>query len=241
MDRRIISYMGNLYMDSFMIHIQEMIDKGFNEILFCVSENDIKYNSKILLQFVHYAKIKNMTPVATFWGYTAGEALHKDLSFGDWVYKVLNIGFKDIFIDEPKDERLYEALDISYVFAGDCRTHLCLSEDTFRATSDYDIKSINTSSLGLSNYFWINDADRIEKESFEKSSRLKELRPKDNFVFIQGFDIDPGSEWLPFLVRKSSLLAGIKNFGFWSFRCTEATGCKRPDNYKDIWKRINFK
>jgi hypothetical protein len=69
-------------------------------------------------------------------------------------------------------------------------------------------------------------------------TRLLKLRPDNNHVWIQGFDLPEGREDVPVLVYNTAKDLGIKNFGFWTYKSAEATSAKRAVNYKFVWKQI---
>ena len=233
----IISYHGNLYFDAFRHHVVEIKERGFDTILFCITETDLLFNLKIFEEFRLYSEKENLTCWATFWGLTAGEAVCKDGNIKNWLSAIKDIGFRDVFIDEPKsfnDIDLFIKQDSFFNF------HLCLTDDTFFNVTDTEIRDMQVKSLGVSNYHWVKDWNKITIRSQRISQRLNQLRPHDNFIFIQGFDIPEGWELIPLIVKEIGEINGITNFGFWSFRCTAATASKRPVNYEQIWQTIKF-
>jgi hypothetical protein len=235
--KRIVSYFGNLYFDAFQEHVKEIKEKGFNIILFCITETDVLYNLKTFHEFRMYADNEGLQCWCTFWGLTAGEAVCKDGNIDNWLTAVKDEGFNNIFIDEPKsfnDVLLFTKHKELFQF------HLCLTDDTFHKTSDDDIVKIEVNSIGVSCYHWVKDWMKITMRTEHIAKRINRLRPKDNFLFIQGFDIPEGWELIPLIVKEIAEINNIENFGFWSFRCTAATSSKRPFNHKEIWKTIKF-
>ena len=235
--QRIISYFGNLYLDAFQLHVKEIKEKGFNVILLCITETDLLYNLETFHEFRVYAESEQIECWCTFWGLTAGEAVCKDGNIETWLSAVNYIGFKDVFIDEPKtinDILLFTKHNDRFNF------HLCLTDDSFNKMSDLLIAGMQVNSIGVSCYHWVKDWMKITMRTERIAKRLERLRPGDNFLFIQGFDIPEGWELIPLIVKEIAEISGIVNFGFWSFRCTAATASKRPLNHKHIWDTIKF-
>jgi hypothetical protein len=235
---QICSYFGNLYVDALKEHVKEIKAKGFDTILFCITETDMLYNLETFQEFRVIAEIEGMKTWATYWGLFAGEAICKTCDFQDWVDEVSAIGFKNVMIDEPKIKYDWDGF-----IAKNKKTsfHLCLSDDQFNKMSDEEIIDMPVKSIGVSNYHWTKDWMKITSRSEAIAKRLNKLRPDDNFVFIQGFDIPEGFETMPLIVKDICDYCGIVNYGFWSFRATQATSSKRPVNHKNIWDSINFK
>lgn len=238
----LVAYHSNLYFDAFKLHVEEIKSKGFDTVLFCITETDLLYNLETFHEFRVYAESQELNCWATFWGLFAGEAIISDrlktyTLMSEWSLEIFKIGFRHIMIDEAKD--------LSFVKYWTCLKmfdfHLCLTNDTFNKLSDEEIINLPVKSLGVSNYHWVKDWQKITIRSQRIAARLNRLRPDDNFVFLQGFDIPDGWELIPVVVKEVCEINGIKNFGFWSFRATEGTASKRPVNHKYIWKSINFK
>lgn len=235
--KKIVSYHGNLYFDAFEQHVREIKEKSFNIILFCITETDIQFNLETFREFRIYAEEQGLQCWATFWGLTAGEAICKDCDLNKWLFCVKSIGFNNIFIDEPKNkEDIYKFIEYDQFF----NLHLCLTDDGFNRTTDEEIRALPVKSVGVSCYHWVKDWQKIVCRSSLISSRLVKLRPYNNFIFIQGFDIPDGWEALPHIVKEVAESNGVKDFGFWSFRSTEATAIKRPANYKQIWDNLKI-
>lgn len=240
MNKLIVAYHGNLYFDTFVQHVQEIKAKGFNTILFCITETDLRFNLETFQEFREHAQKEGLKCWATFWGLTAGEAIttfdDKEDAINKWLIAVKNIGFHNIFIDEPKTLK-----DIYFFTDNDLFDfHLCLTDDGFNKMSDQQIKELPVKSVGVSCYHWIRDWLKIAVRTEIIALRLHKLRPENNFLFIQGFDIPEGMEELPTKVKAIAQVNYINDFGFWSFRCTAATACKRPVNYKSIWKDLKW-
>lgn len=233
---RVCSYFGNLYFDAFQLHVEEMKDRGFDTLLLCITETDLLYNLQIFHGFRIYAKREGMEVWATFWGLTAGEAICKDGNVEKWLKAVKSIGFQNIMIDEPKDKAdIYKFTDNEFL-----NYHLCLTDDTFWNMTDEEIRILPVKSVGVSCYHWVTNWGKIATRTAAISKRLLKIRPHDNFVFVQGFDIPEGYELIPTVVKEVAEISGVNDFGFWSFRCTAATATKRPVNYKSIWENIKF-
>ncbi len=252
---KICSYHSNLYFDSFCQHVAEMKAKGFDVILFCITETDMRFNMEIFTEFKTYAEGEGLECWATFWGLFAGEAVctaneigEKKIYLSRWLEKVINIGFNHIFIDEPKQASLNEIIHILPGFNNNQQAeggkevnfHLCLSDETFNELPDDKIKRLPFKSVGVSCYHWVKDWIKICDRTEAITKRLHLLRPADNFIFLQGFDIPAGWEDIPMMVKEIAEVYGIVNFGFWSFRSTAATGSKRPVNHEKVWEKVRF-
>ncbi len=240
----IIAYHGNLYFDSFVEHVKEIKAKNFTHLLLCITEADFKFNLDTFRGFVIYAEEQGLTVWACFWGLYAGEATisqhdkeGKKLLTIQWLKAIYSIGISQVLIDEPKNR---EMIDYTLSLSNEIDFHICLCDDTFWKLPDEYIKTLPVKSVGVSNYHFIKDWDKIIERSARIASRLNELRPDDNFVFLQAFDIPMGMEDLPMLVKEICELNKITNFAVWSFKATEATSSKRPFNPKLVWKKIDF-
>lgn len=240
----LVAYHSNLYFDAFKEHVKEIKAKGFDTVLFCISETDLLYNLKTFEEFRIYAESEGLVTWATFWGLWAGEAVNtienKIEGLHNWVQQVQKISFRNIMIDEPKDVDIYELcygllpyLNINF--------HLCLTDDTFNKMSDCEISEMPVSSVGVSCYhLGHRDWHKVYTRTEAITKRLHSLRPLDNFIFIQAFDISEGMENIPIAVKEIAESNGIENFCVWSFRATCATSSKRPFNHKLVWGNINF-
>lgn len=233
---KIVAYHGNLFFSEFTEHVNEIKERGFDTILFCISETDLFYNMDIFQEFVEYSLSQALACWATYWGLSAGEAICKEGDVEKWLYQVRSIGINDIMIDEPKiSEDISRFIDFPF-----CEYHLCLTDDSFHKMSNDEIKNMPVKSLGVSCYHWVTDWMKIMLRTEVIACRLISLRPDDNFIFIQGFDLQYGMEKLPMVVKDVCEWVGIKDFGFWSFRATAATGTKRSVNHAAIWDDIKF-
>lgn len=234
---KIVSYHSNLYLPEFKHHVSEIKEKGFDTILFCITETDMLYNLVIFEEFRQHAESRGLKTWATFWGLTAGEAICKECDVYKWLGKVIDIGFENVMIDEPKIGD-----SIHYIFFEKYKNinfHLCAADDTFGQMSDEEIKEMPVKSIGVSCYHWVKDWTKIYDRTEAISKRLYDLRPDDNFVFLQGFDLPEGYEHMPIICKDICTSNGIVNFGFWSFRAT-ITGTKRSANPELIWSKIKF-
>lgn len=227
-----------------MQHIKEIKAKGFDTILLAVTEADVRFNLDTFKGFVIYAESQGLTVWATFWGLFAGESVvsqptaeGKKLLIIQWLKAADKIGITNVMIDEPHNLSF-----VGYMLSltNKINFHLCLADDTFDTLSDDYIKNITVKTVGVSCYHWTKDWDKIQRRTEQIATRLKHLRPTRNFIFLQAFDIPSGMEALPATVRDICQANGIKNFGVWSFRATEATSSKRPANPEAVWSNISF-
>jgi hypothetical protein len=234
----ICSYFGNLFFPEFINHVAEIKAKGFDTILFAITETDILYNLGTFKEFRQYAESEGLNCWATYWGLTAGEAIAVEKDIDKWLNAIWEIGFFHVMIDEPNEPAdIWKFIMHSYRF----RFHLCLTDDSFCKMSDEEIKAMPVRSLGLSCYhLGHRDWNKVLARTDEWTARLQNLRPFDNFVFIQAFDIPEGMEQLPKVVKEIAISNGIENFGVWSFRATAGTSSKRPANHEHVWKLLNF-
>lgn len=235
---KICAYHGNLYFTEFQNHAYEMISKGFDTILFPISETDATFNLSTFQKFVEHTDSIGMNTMACFWGLYAGEAIRRNMSVEEWMEKVLSIGIRNILIDEP---RIFQ-LDIDDFIDYNLKVNLycVLADDVFAQLSDEHIKSFPVKMLGVSCYHWTDDWCKIYNRTKSICERLKSLRPDDCFIFIQGFDIKKDREFVPLVVKNEAIKLGIENFGFWSFRANEATGVHKSDDPELIWRLFNL-
>ena len=238
-----MAYHSNLYFPEFKNHVQEMKDHGFDTILFCITETDLLYNLIIFKEFREYAQSQGMQCWADYWGFNGvGEAIQRKVSIGyfGWLDEVISVGFNHFMVDEPKENVMEIFHDLNSLYANQ-NFHLCLSDDIFNSLADEEIKNMPVASIGVSCYM-LGHAHHMKhyKRTHDIAARLSDLRPDNNFVFIQGFDLPAGFEDLPMDVKEICESYGITNFGFWAFRANCATGTKRPTNPELIWGRVKF-
>jgi hypothetical protein len=245
---KICSYFNNLYLDAFKEHCAEIIDHGFDTILFCVPEAIMKWNLGNIRAMKEFAERSGLITMADPWGIGglfAGEAINSINYKRDgletalhlyekWLLAVGAIGFKSIFIDEPKEinSRFFDNKHFDF--------YVCLADDKFDFYTDTIIKTLPFKSVGLSAYFWTDDKEKIALRCNIWFERLTRLRPYDCHVWIQGFHLDDGREWIPQFVYEQARKYNISDFGFWGFRSCEAISSIRPKNYINTWNNIKF-
>jgi hypothetical protein len=251
----IVSYFGNLYLDHFKKDCKEIKKHGFDTILFCISENDMKWNVENIKAMKDHAESLNFKTLAGPWGIAGifgGEAIstvcyQRDglekvlILFDEWINTVINIGFKTVFLDEPHIgnetiefiKKVYEKYHAAIDF------YACFCDAKFDSLQDESLLSLPVKNIGLSAYFWTNDDEKIKKVLTRWLERLILLRPTDNHIWIQGFDLPAGREHVPSMVYNIAWDMGIRNFGFWGFKSAEATSAKRAVNYKMVWKQTS--
>ena len=252
---KICAYYGNLYMEEFKNHVAEIKGHGFDSILFCITETDLLYNLEIFKEFRAYAEVQELGCWANFWGGAGvfgGEAIssvvyekHLIGAVFDLYHKFLKgvmcIGFKHIFIDEPKFKTTSEILDFiqaQVYFGGGLHFHACFCDKVFDRLSDEEIRTLPVKSVGLSAYTWNCDQYKVKEKSNRWFKRLSALRPNNCFVFLQGFELKQQNSLSFTEVYHSATKFGITDFGFWSFRGTAGTGCKRCENPELVWGAI---
>src|SRR3954452_3833941 len=91
--------------------------------------------------------------------------------------------------------------------------HVCFCDDTFNRLANNDIINLPIKNIGLSAYFWTTDDMKIQNTLNAWITRLLKLRPDDNHIWIQGFDLPDGREHVPVLVCNIAKNRGIKNCG----------------------------
>ena len=251
----VVSYFGNLYLDHFKRDCKEIKAHGFDTILFCITENDIRWNAGNIKAMKEYAESQNFKTLAGPWGLAGifgGEAV-SSISyerdgvkkvmelFDQWIKTVIAIGFDTVFLDEPHAgnktlefiKRIYKKYESLINF------YVCFCDAKFVSLKDEDIKELPVKNVGLSAYFWTNDDEKIKCVLTNWLTRLIKLRPIDNHIWIQGFDLPEGREHVPAMVYNIAWDLGIRNFGFWGFKSAEATSAKRAANYKLVWKQTS--
>jgi hypothetical protein len=116
--RNICSYFNNIYPDVFNVHIEEIIQAGFDTIVLCIPDDILRWNLENIKEIVRIAVSRKVNVWADPWGVSQifdGEALtsYTHLSCLDnyslkkhvhvWLDKVLEIeGIEAIFWDNPK-------------------------------------------------------------------------------------------------------------------------------------------
>lgn len=235
---KLIAYHSNLYFDAFVEHVKEIKAKGFDSVLLCITETDIKFNLETFREFRIYAQKQGMECWCTFWGKHAGEAICKDCDIKEWLKAVKSIGFRNVMIDEVKNmDDVLTFIEQDDIF----NFHLCLCDATFNKLTDSQIWSLPVKSVGVSCYhIGHKDWSKVVRRTHDITKRLKKLRTHESFIFIQAFDIAEGMEYMPIIVKEIAEINGIENFGVWSFRATSATSSKRPANPELVWQNINF-
>lgn len=246
---KIVAYHNNLYLDAFKLHCEEIKSKGFTHILFCIPEHVMLWSMDNIKAMKQHAEREGLKTIANPWGLAGifgGEALSsvnyidegsKALKlFDTWARVVREAGFSTIMLDEPKG---YFDFLIAHV-SGFFKVIIVFSDDIFWNVSDQLIQSLAVQSVGVSCYHWIDDKEKVKLRTGNICQRLTDLRPLDNHLWIQGFDLPKKREWIPALVKSTAEEYGINDFGYWSFRASEATSEKRPDNYEKVWNEINF-
>jgi hypothetical protein len=103
----IVSYFGSLYLDHFKRDCKEIKNHGFDTILFCITENDIRWNVENIKAMKDYAESQNFKTLAGPWGLAGifgGEAIssvcyERDgletvmMLFDEWIKIVIGIRF----------------------------------------------------------------------------------------------------------------------------------------------------
>jgi len=161
--------------------------------------------------------------------------------FDDWIRTVIDIGFKTVFFDEPHagNKTLEFVKKIFNKYESMIDFYVCFCDAKFESLKDEDIQQLPMKNVGLSAYFWTNDDEKIKRVLTNWITRLIKLRPIDNHIWIQGFDLPEGREHVPSMVYNIAWDLGIRNFGFWGFKSAEATSAKRAVNYKMVWKQTS--
>lgn len=248
----IVSYFGNLYLDHFKRDCKEIRKHGFDTILFCISENDLRWNMENIRAMKEYAESRGFKTLAGPWGLAGifgGEAVstvcyERDglrkvmMLFQQWITNVMDIGFHTIFLDEPHlgNKTIEFVRKVCSKYDSLLDIFVCFCDANFERLTDEQIRTLPASNIGLSAYFWTDNDEKIKTVLTRWLTRLIKLRPSDNHIWIQGFDLPEGREHVPTMVYNVAWDLGIRNFGFWGYKSAEATSAKRAYNYKLVWK-----
>jgi hypothetical protein len=248
---KIISYPERHDPEDFVDHhLPEIIDRGFDTILFPICEQTWQFNLSNIKEMREQAEKAGLDTWAGPWalcGIFAGEAVStfRPGDAGDevlelWKSDVLAAGFRTIFFDEPNIDCDPDTLYSWYVrqreiTPADIRLVTTISDDMFDALDDEQIRSLPVDSVGVSMYHWTKDISKITRRTLMWAARLIRLRPRDNHVWIQGFDIEAGAEWIPVMTKHLARTMGVTNFGHWSFRASRGVATKTPPRWREVW------
>jgi hypothetical protein len=231
-------------------HLPEILERGFDTILFPICEQTWQYNLSNIKEMREIAEAAGLDTWAGPWalaGIFGGEAISTlrpgregNVFFELWKADVIAAGFRTIFLDEPNvdcdPDVMYEWYQIQRLTTmPEVRLVTTLADDMFDAFSDEQIRTLPVDSVGLSCYHWTKDVSKITRRTLMWTGRLARLRPRDNHVWIQGFDIEAGCEWIPVMVKQLARTMGITNFGHWSFRASRCVATKTPPNWREVW------
>jgi hypothetical protein len=254
---KVIAYPAHNDPDDFRRHhLPEMVDRNFDTVLFPISEQTWQYNLANITEMRETAERKGLDTWAGPWGLCGmfgGEAIstyrpgtpEADLFFELWKADIIASGFRTVFLDEPRLD-----CDPGVLFAWYVRQRetvmpeitltTSLADDTFAEMDDEQIKDLPVDSVGLSCYHWTTDVVKVVTRTLEWTNRLVTLRPHDNHVWVQGFDLPQGATWIPELVNALAVGVGVRDFGFWSFRGTRCVSVKTAADWEQVWDATRY-
>lgn len=232
-------------------HLPEMRDRNFDTILFPVCEQTWQFNLANVREMREIAEDAGLDTWAGPWGMCnmfGGEAISTyhpdadgDVFFELWKSDIIGAGFRTVFLDEPRLEtnKLVEWYDRQRMTTmPEVRLTTSLDDVTFDDMSDDQLRSLPVDSLGISCYHWTADAGKIMDRTVRWTERLLRLRPRDSHVWIQGFDLPEGAEWVPILTKSLARASGVTDFAHWSFRGTRGTAEKTAANWRKVWDNM---
>ena len=251
---KVISYPNMHIPEDFEdIHLPEIQDREFDTILFPICEQSWQFNLHNIESMRIIAENAGLDTWAAPWGLCglfAGECLstYRDRechALELWKSDIVAAGFSTIFLDEPRPDcdmdGLVEWYEIQRRSTPDSiRLTTTLADDTFCDLSDEQIRDLPVDSVGLSCYHWTRSTDRIIRRTLGWTERLTSLRPNDNHVWIQGFGLEAGAEWVPMLTKNLARTMGVRDFGHWAFRGTRAVATKSAVNWRRVWDDMLF-
>ena len=250
-----IAYPGYHDPDDFEhIHLPEISERSFDTILFPVCEQTWQFNLDNVRQMRDVAEDAGYDTWAGPWGLCnmfGGEAISTykadspdaEVYLELWKNDLINIGFKTVFMDEPQVDcdpdnlvRWFERQRLTTM--PEIKLFTSLETSMFDDMSDDHIRNLPVDSLGLSCYHWRPSASKIMEDTNRWIDRLVTLRPRDNHVWIQGFGLPDGDEWVPVLTQSLAQSAGARDFAHWSFRGTRGTADKTCVNWRRVWDNM---
>lgn len=248
---KIISYPNMHVPEDFkQCHLIEILERGFDTILFPICEQTWQFNMHNVQEMREIAEREGLDTWAGPWGLCnifAGECISTYSNdpegchiFELWKADVISAGFRTIFLDEPRPDCSADELFDWYteqrrtVMPG-IKVVTTLPDDVFTEFSDDQIRDLPVDNVGLSCYHWTRSTDRVIERTLNWTERLVSLRPDDNHVWIQGFDLEAGAEWIPMLTKNLARTMGVTNFGHWSFRATRSVATKTAANWRQVW------
>ena len=237
-------------------HLPEILERGFDTILFPICEQTWQFNLHNIKEMREIAEKAGLDTWAGPWalcGIFAGEALSTfrpndagaDEVLELWKADVIAAGFRTIFLDEPNIDCDPDTLYAWYrrqrtITMPEIRLVTTLDDEMFDSLSDEQIRTLPVDSIGVSVYHWTKDITKITRRTLMWTSRLRRLRPNDSHVWIQGFDLEAGAEWIPVMTKQLARTMGVTNFGHWSFRASRCVATKTPPNWREVWDSMYY-
>ena len=254
-----VAYFGTAYPHHFARDLDEIIAHGFDTVVLCVDEFAWRHALPNMAEMTGMARSRGVGVVANPWrvaGLFSGEATtslgpgsgamvedREDL-FRLWCRDVVSAGFDHVMLDEPRVDDVTGFCSRSYRYLRSlgARVTACLSDDVFGRLPDEALRTFPCDSLALGVFMWVTDPAEVRGRAHGLVSRLSRAARDATWsrpvVWVQGFDLPDGAEWIPETVHQVSRSAGVTDFGFWAFRACEATTSKRPANWQDVWARV---
>jgi hypothetical protein len=248
---KIISYPNRHDPEDFeRYHLPEILQREFDTILFPICEQDWQFNLHNFKEMREIAERAGLDTWAGPWGLCglfAGEAISTYKIddegcrvFELWKHDIIAAGFRTIFLDEPSGDCDPDGLFHWYsrqrqLTMPEIKLVTTLADDVFCEMTDEHIRNLPVDSVGLSCYHWTRSTERVIRHTLEWTERLITLRPDDHHVWIQGFDLEAGAEWVPVLTKNLARTMGVRDFGHWAFRATRSVATKTPTNWRQVW------
>ena len=248
---KLVSYANYGDPDDFLHHhLPEILERNFDTVLFAVCEQTWQYNLNGVKEMRQHAESAGLDTWVGPWGLCnmfGGEAVSTykcddegALFLELWKQDVANIGFKTIFLDEPRidcdPDVVFEWFERQRMTTmPEIKLTTTLSDDLYDDMTDEHIQELPVDSLGISCYHWTHDVGKIVERTTRWTRRLVNLRPRDNHVWVQNFDLPAGTEWVPVLTKALARLEGVTDFAHWSFRGSRSVSAKACVNWKQVW------
>lgn len=255
--RTICSYHGNLYLDAYVVHLDEMRGMGFGTVVLCCSESHVAFHLPAVRDMVVATHEAGLECWADPWGVAGifdGEAFHQptgdpDTAVRRWIEAVGNAdpaGRPDaIFLDNPHPAvpALIGAWGAQARALGmGCQVGLSADRhrddpEIFRRVAWLDVvDGIATDPYALGR---IEDFD-VETSVVPWAKLLATVAAwsgKSATIWVQGFRLPAGHEDLPIRCAEAALGHGIGGIGFWAFRACEPWR-ERPEDPRGVWARF---
>lgn len=230
---RICAYHGNLYPHHARQDFLEIRDAGFDSVLLPITEQDMLHSIGNFAALRAEAAILGLRAIASPWGLGGifgGEGVSSksyDVDqvaalalFQTWVRAVGRAGFSAVHLDEPRPISLLPHL-LDAVRG--MMTLVTLTSEALDEATVADLQAIPCDYLGVSNYFPNSvSLEDARTATYNRADKLVEACGY-GLIWAQGFGLARGREELIHTTLSAAHHAGVRNFGFWSYRAAAAT------------------